>query len=477
MASNLQEKGSSNKSAELDLSSVSTIDISSDTEERLLENSTVTISDDEGNLTNGSRAGEFSWSDNPRPEVFEFSAHSPTRTNGFGHPSLETPTKRPHSPEIVRAESVKRKFDINEENEPKETEADDTQTAISIAETAILNSSVNSTAITDKGWDLPHTVTKLLSPSGGEVYLVGTAHFSKESQEDVAKVIQRVQPHIVTVELCKSRINILQLDEQTILEEASNIDFAKIRATVQQNGAFNGMMYLLLLSMSAHLTKELGMAPGGEFRRAFQEAKRVPQCQIHLGDRPINVTLQRALSSLSWWQTIKLTWHILTSRDHISKEEVEKCKQKDLLEEMLEEMTGEFPALSKVFVHERDLFLAHSLALAAQPNGNIPSRVVGVVGIGHVQGIKDNWGKVDEATIQSIMALPQPSRTSKVIKFTVKDHSFNEVINSDSKDDYVHEDIWLVYTPVNVPGPGCPPDIFDEVIAYMDPTTQTMEQS
>ena len=30
-------------------------------------------------------------------------------------------------------------------------------------------------------------------------------------------------------------------------------------------------MHLLLLSMSAHLTKELGMAPGGEFRRAFNE--------------------------------------------------------------------------------------------------------------------------------------------------------------------------------------------------------------
>ena len=29
-------------------------------------------------------------------------------------------------------------------------------------------------------------------------------------------------------------------------------------------------MYLLLLSMSAHLTKELGMAPGGEFRTAYQ---------------------------------------------------------------------------------------------------------------------------------------------------------------------------------------------------------------
>jgi pheromone shutdown protein TraB len=87
------------------------------------------------------------------------------------------------------------------------------------------------------------------------------------------------------------------------------------------------------------------------------QARKVPNCQVHLGDRPINITLQRALSSLSWWQTTKLTWHILTSRDPISKEEVEKCKQKDLLEDMLEEMTGEFPALSKVFVHERDLFL------------------------------------------------------------------------------------------------------------------------
>lgn len=49
------------------------------------------------------------------------------------------------------------------------------------------------------------------------------------------------------------------------------------------------------------------------------------------------------------------------------KEDVEKCKQKDLLEEMLKEMTGEFPGLSKVFVEERDTFLAHSLKHAAQP--------------------------------------------------------------------------------------------------------------
>ena len=50
-----------------------------------------------------------------------------------------------------------------------------------------------------------------------------------------------------------------------------------------------------------------------------------------------------------------------------SKEDVEKCKQRDLLEQLLKEMTGEFPALSQVFVEERDIYLTHSLKMAARP--------------------------------------------------------------------------------------------------------------
>nr|CAD7411899.1 unnamed protein product [Timema cristinae] len=239
-------------------------------------------------------------------------------------------------------------------------------------------------------------------------------------------IIQAVQPHIVLVELCKARVNILQLDEKTILEEAKNINFDKIQSTIRQNGMFHGIMYLLLLSMSAHLTKQLGMAPGGEFRRAFIEAKKVPSCLIHLGDRPIQITLKRALSSLSWWQTLRLTWHLLMCKEPVSKEEIERCKRLDLLEEMLSEMAGEFPALGTVFVNERDVYLTHSLQLAAAPvaitaSGNVtPARVVGVVGIGHVPGIVQNWGKVSLADIPPIMRLPRPSVSGRIIKFTVK---------------------------------------------------------
>ena len=44
-----------------------------------------------------------------------------------------------------------------------------------------------------------------------------------------------------------------------------------LNVSISKYGVIQGIMYMLLLSLSAHLTKELGMAPGGEFRRAFQE--------------------------------------------------------------------------------------------------------------------------------------------------------------------------------------------------------------
>lgn len=49
---------------------------------------------------------------------------------------------------------------------------------------------------------------------------------------------------------------------------------------------------------------------------------------------------------------------------------MEKCKQRDFIEEMLAEMTGQFPAISEVFVKERDIYLCRSLQAAAQPVPN-----------------------------------------------------------------------------------------------------------
>lgn len=135
--------------------------------------------------------------------------------------------------------------------------------------------------------NLPDTVTILKGLNGSNVYLVGTAHFSEESQKDVALVIRNVRPRAVVVELCESRVHILRHDEKSLLEEAKDINMQKVRNVIKSNGFFNGMFYILLLNMSAKLTKELGMAPGGEFRTAMKEATKIPHCLVHLGDRPI----------------------------------------------------------------------------------------------------------------------------------------------------------------------------------------------
>lgn len=115
MASHAEDNKMSNKSVDLNLSSVSTIDISSDTEERLLNDTTVTISDDEGNFVSNvsdSQVGaEFSWTKSPVPEIYNFKGQSPNKSNGFY--LLETPTKRPHSPEHVEPDSVKRKYEFD----------------------------------------------------------------------------------------------------------------------------------------------------------------------------------------------------------------------------------------------------------------------------------------------------------------------------------------------------------------------------
>ncbi|MBN3301906.1 TRABD protein, partial [Amia calva] len=271
---------------------------------------------------------------------------------------------------------------------------------------------------------LPDTVTQLQAEDGSVVYLVGTAHFSDSSKSDVAATIRAVQPDVVVVELCQYRVSMLKMDEKTLLREAKDINLEKIQQAVRQNGVMSGLMQILLLKVSAHITEQLGMAPGGEFREAFREAGRVPFCKFHLGDRPIPVTFKRAIAALSLWQKLKLAWGLCFLSDPISKEDVEKCKQKDLLEQTMSEMIGEFPDLHRTIVAERDMYLTYTLRQAARcvdapaNTQKVPAVVVGVVGMGHVPGIEKNWDKT--LNIQDIMSVAPPSRLGRAMRTVLK---------------------------------------------------------
>jgi pheromone shutdown protein TraB len=86
--------------------------------------------------------------------------------------------------------------------------------------------------------------------------------------------------------------------------------------------------------------------------------------------------------------------------------------EQDMLEKLLLEMSDQYPELSRVFVNERDQFLSYSLRKCAQQipietneTGFVPATVVGVVGIGHVQGIIKQWNQPTINDIQHLMTL------------------------------------------------------------------------
>ena len=102
----------------------------------------------------------------------------------------------------------------------------------------------------------------------------------------------------------------------------------------------------------------------------------------------------------------------------------------------------------QVFVHERDIWLAHALSVsekmamhhAPQLTANgvthiLPSVVVAVVGMGHQPGIINEWKKIEESqlsvthTVEGNLTRSQrqfnkPGRVSKVLSFPVRQGPF-----------------------------------------------------
>jgi len=272
---------------------------------------------------------------------------------------------------------------------------------------------------------LPNTVTVLPYQNGSVVYLVGTAHFSKESVRDVRETIRKVRPNVVVIELCGERQLMLQYSEEDILREAAEINFAKVRHYIRRDGVVAGIMQSLFLKLSAELTKKLGVAPGGEFRAAYEEGVK-QGARIVLGDRRINVTFKRVLSSLNFFQKLRFYYTIATTLSTdltITAEEVEKMKNKDMVDMLVGELAKEFPTVTKVLVDERDKVLAFSLKSAAELAPAFPSTppmvVVGVVGMGHVKGIQSYWD-TEITGIDEIVSVPKQSKTARVLSLTAK---------------------------------------------------------
>lgn len=253
---------------------------------------------------------------------------------------------------------------------------------------------------------LPPSATLLQDDNRATVVLLGTVHFSKQSVEDVSQIVRGLNPNAILVELCRQRVSLLELDDKKFLEDAKKFDARKVKDAVKGQNFVSGMLHAMLLKTYADIAKELGVAPGGEFRRAYQEMKNIPGCKLFLGDRPIQITIARAFQSLSVYELGQVLYHLTNANPKpLDKHQLERYKDKDFVQAQFEEITRDVPAFKKifhVFVDERDKCLAYSIQECVRTVPDNP-RVLAVVGMGHVDGILKYYGKMKQEDIVPLL--------------------------------------------------------------------------
>jgi pheromone shutdown-related protein TraB len=240
---------------------------------------------------------------------------------------------------------------------------------------------------------------------GKEYILIGTAHVSRQSAEQVKEVIEAEQPDTVCVELDEPRY-------QSIVEGDKWRD-TDIFQVIKDKKATLLLMNLAIGSFQRRMAKQFGIKPGQEMIQGIESAKEI-QAELVLADRNIQVTFSRIWNTVGFSGKAKLLTQIvysIFSNDTITEEELEKIKSQDMLDSMLNEFTQVFPKLKTPLIDERDQYLAQKIKDAPG------KKIVAVLGAAHVPGITEEIH--NEHNLDKLNERPAKSKWPKIIGWAI----------------------------------------------------------
>src|SRR3989304_956511 len=117
------------------------------------------------------------------------------------------------------------------------------------------------------------------------ITIIGTAHISKGSVEEVRQKIQERRPDIVAVELCPTRY-------RGVREEQRDVPLLDL---IKEKNSLVLMANLLLSYLQRRMGEETGVKPGKEMLTAIETAQGLGT-PFALIDRDVEVTLRRAMA-------------------------------------------------------------------------------------------------------------------------------------------------------------------------------------
>ncbi len=211
------------------------------------------------------------------------------------------------------------------------------------------------------------------------IILIGTAHISEESVNEVRQAIETYKPDIVAVELCQRRY-----DTITHKDKWEN---TPVSALIKSNNAYFMLAQTVLSSIQRRLGEKYGVAPGSEMIAAMDEAKK-HNIKVALVDRDITVTLKRAWRKMGVREKFRVIWEFLKAMIGYDEEELEELDLKelmkqDIISQMMQEFSKIAPSAATVLISERDQYIAQKIFDESKKG-----KIVAVVGAGHITGIK-----------------------------------------------------------------------------------------
>lgn len=280
----------------------------------------------------------------------------------------------------------------------------------------------------------------------GSVRVVGTAHVSKASVEEVESVIDEERPDVVAVELDEGRYR------QIRGETPEDLDASDL---LKGNTVYQFLAYWMLSYVQARLGDRFDIEPGADMKAAIDSAESLG-IDVALVDRDIQVTIQRFWARLSFFEKLKLAGslgvglgdsreigfgvgigialmlsvlagaiagpfvipealgpgflvgildtlvvavglgviigglmvfalgRLAPEGDDVQEIDIERMTDTDVVGAMMEEFRRFSPGGAEALIDERDAYIAHQL-VALRDEGY---RVIAVVGAGHREGIE-----------------------------------------------------------------------------------------
>ena len=237
--------------------------------------------------------------------------------------------------------------------------------------------------------------------------LLGTAHISTKSVEDVKEQIELFKPDVVAVELCQSRYDSLvsgrRLDKEGLLK------------VIKEGKAPLVLLQSLLAAEQRKLGLDEGQQPGAELLEAVNLSKEL-EIPVELIDRDIQTTLRRAWRKMKFREKIKILYSMLgEEEDELEVDLDEILESRDILTDLMNELKEFSPGAGEVLIDERDEFLAQNILKI-----DSEKRILAIVGAGHLSGIENHLcNNKPKHSLEELSTIPKRTLVSKSIPWLI----------------------------------------------------------